>query len=90
MCARRIRISILGTPGAGLLPPVVRPAPDRLIKRYFHDMRQLRMFNDHDGVPWNNNNAEHAVKQFAYYREVADGAFSEHGLNEYLVLLAWT
>jgi hypothetical protein len=39
-------------------------------------------------VPWNNNNAEHAVKRFAYYREVADGYFSEVGQNEYLVLLS--
>ena len=34
---------------------------------------------DHDGVPWNNNNAEHAVKAFAYYREIADGQFTEDG-----------
>jgi hypothetical protein len=39
-------------------------------------------------VPWNNNNAEHAVKRFAYYREMADGQFWEAGLNEYLVLLS--
>jgi hypothetical protein len=39
-------------------------------------------------VPWNNNNAEHAVKKFAHYREIADGQFSEAGLNEYLVLLS--
>jgi hypothetical protein len=30
----------------------------------------------------------HAVKRFAYYRETADGQFSEAGLNEYLVLLS--
>src|SRR5207247_6409739 len=33
-------------------------------------------------------NAEHAVKRFAYYQEVADGYFSETGLQEYLVLLS--
>ena len=38
--------------------------------------------------PWNNNHAEHAVKQFAYYREIADGYFSETGLQDYLVLLS--
>jgi hypothetical protein len=41
----------------------------------------LFTFLDHDGVPWNNNNAEHAVKRFADYREMADGHFSEQGLN---------
>jgi hypothetical protein len=30
---------------------------------------KLFTFLDYDGVPWNNNPAERAVKQFAYYRE---------------------
>jgi hypothetical protein len=47
---------------------------------------KLFTFMDHDGVPWNNNNAEHAVKQFAYYRDIADGRMVETGLNDYLVL----
>src|SRR5262249_19620820 len=45
---------------------------------------KLFTFLHHDGVPWNNNNAEHAVKRFAYYRELTDGVFSETGLNNYL------
>jgi hypothetical protein len=49
---------------------------------------RLFTFLDHDGVPWNNNNAEHAVKAFAYYREVADSLITEVGLNQYLVLLS--
>lgn len=49
---------------------------------------RLFTFLDHDGVPWNNNNAEHAVKAFAYYREVADTLITEVGLNQYLVLLS--
>ena len=43
-------------------------------------------FLDHDGVPWNNNNAEHAIKRFAKYRRDADGRFTERTLEEYLVL----
>ena len=43
-------------------------------------------FLDHDGVPWNNNNAEHAIKRFAKYRRHADGYFTERSLEEYLVL----
>ncbi len=49
---------------------------------------RLFTFLAHDGVPWNNNNAEHAVKAFAYYREVADSMITEVGLNQYLVLLS--
>jgi hypothetical protein len=37
---------------------------------------------------WNNNNAEHALKRFAYYRELSDGMLTEVGLYEYLVLLS--
>lgn len=43
-------------------------------------------FLDHDGVPWNNNNAEHAIKRFAKYRRDTDGLFSERTLKDYLVL----
>jgi hypothetical protein len=57
-------------------------------KRLLKCQDTLFTFLDHDGVPWNNNNAEHAVKRFAYYREVADGLLTEAGLNQYLVLLS--
>ena len=43
---------------------------------------------DYDGIPWNNNNAEHAVKHFAKYRRLANGRFSERGLKDYLKLLS--
>ncbi len=49
---------------------------------------KLFTFLDHDGVPWNNNNAEHAIKVFAKYRALANGHFSEDGLNQYLTLLS--
>jgi hypothetical protein len=42
----------------------------------------------HDGVPWNNNNAENAIKQFAYYREETSGIMKEGGLSSYLTLLS--
>src|SRR5439155_8525166 len=47
---------------------------------------KLFTFLDHDGVPWNNTNAEHAIKRFAKYRRQADGCFTERSLQEYLVL----
>ncbi len=57
-------------------------------KRLMKYQDKLFTFLHYDGVPWNNNNAEHALKRFAYYREIADGQFSEAGLQEYLVLLS--
>ncbi|MEA2712424.1 MAG: hypothetical protein QOK27_385, partial [Gemmatimonadales bacterium] len=42
-------------------------------KRLIKNKGKLFTFLDHDGVPWNNNNAEHAIKAFAYYRTVFDG-----------------
>ena len=59
-------------------------AQERLIK----NRDSLFTFLKYDSVPWNNNNAEHAVKRFAYYREVSDGKLSEAGLMDYLVLLS--
>jgi predicted RecB family nuclease len=49
---------------------------------------KLFTFLDHDGVPWNNNNAEHAMKAFAYYRRITDGQVKEKPLSDYLVLLS--
>jgi hypothetical protein len=49
---------------------------------------RLFTFLDHDGVPWNNNNAEHAIKKFVKYRRNADGRFTEKSLGDHLVLLS--
>jgi hypothetical protein len=57
-------------------------------KRLLKNEGKLFAFLDHDGVPWNNNNAEHAIKNFAYYRRISDGKMREAGLSDYLVLLS--
>jgi predicted RecB family nuclease len=57
-------------------------------KRLLKNQDTLFTFLNHDGVPWNNNNAEHAIKHFAYYRVIADGMMTEAGLEDYLVLLS--
>ena len=49
---------------------------------------KLFTFLRHDGVPWNNNNAEHAIKPFAKYRVTSDGQMTEPRLPDYLVLLS--
>jgi hypothetical protein len=57
-------------------------------KRFMRYRDKLFTFLYHDGVPWNNNNAEHAIKHFANYRVVSDGRMTERGLSAYLVLLS--
>jgi len=57
---------------------------DRLQK----NREKLFTFLRFDGVPWNNNNAEHAVKPFAALRHVIGGVTSEHGIQDYLILLS--
>jgi hypothetical protein len=57
-------------------------------KRFQKFGDRLFTFLDYDGVPWNNNNAEHAIKYFAKYRSLGDGAFTERTIQEALVLLS--
>ena len=42
----------------------------------------------YDGVPWNNNNAEYAIKAFAMFRHAIEGLTTEKGLRDYLVMLS--
>jgi DNA-directed RNA polymerase subunit RPC12/RpoP len=62
------------------------PLANKYKKRFQKSGEKMFTFLDHDGVPWNNNNAEHAIKRFAKYRRDADGRFTERTLEEYLVL----
>jgi len=48
----------------------------------------LFTFLDFDGIPWNNNNAEHAIKAFALLRRDLNGLANEKGIREYLILLS--
>ena len=63
-------------------------AAEALRQRLLKYRDKLFTFLGHDGVPWNNNNAENAIKQFAYYREDTDGMHEGGGLRDYLVLLS--
>ncbi len=57
-------------------------------KRFDKNRTSLFTFLEHDGVPWNNNNAEHAIKALADLRNVIGGTSSPKGIREYLVLLS--
>ena len=57
-------------------------------QRLMKNRDKLFTFIDHDGVPWNNNNAENAIKRFARYRDKAGARLTEAGLGDFLVLLS--
>ena len=60
----------------------------KLKERLEKNRDKLFTFLSFDGVPWNNNNAEHAVKPFAKLRHVIGGVTTEKGIRDYLVLLS--
>jgi hypothetical protein len=57
-------------------------------KRFEKNRDKLFTFLDYDSVPWNNNNAEHAIKAFAALRKGIGGTSTEKGIREYLTLLS--
>ncbi len=57
-------------------------------KRFEKNRDKLFTFLDYDGIPWNNNNAEHAIKAFATLRKVIGGSSSDKGIHEYLTLFS--
>ena len=62
-------------------------AAEALRARLLKYRDKLFTFIRHDGIPWNNNNAENAIRRFAYYRDENTGRLRETGLSDYLTLL---
>lgn len=60
----------------------------RYQKRFAKYGDRLFTFLDFDGVPWNNNGAEHAAKSFAKFRRTGEGLFTERSVSEALVMLS--
>ena len=63
-------------------------AASKLVERLQRNRNKMFTFLDFDDVPWNNNNAEHAVKAFALIRRVINGLTTERCLRDTLVLLS--
>lgn len=55
-------------------------------KRFKRYRNSLFTFLEEDGVPWNNNMAERAIRHLAVQRKIS-GSFFETGAQQYLVLL---
>ena len=62
-------------------------AGSALQKRIEKNKDKLFTFLDHDNVPWNNNNAEHAVRAFTRLRNVM-ATSTPKGTSEYCILLS--
>ncbi len=57
-------------------------------KRFDRYKDKLFTFLSYDEVPWNNNNAENAIKRFVFLRRIIGGSSTENGIREYLILLS--
>jgi hypothetical protein len=63
-------------------------AASKCKERFEKNRDRLFTFLRFDDVPWNNNNAEHAIKAFARLRDVISGTSTKKGVDEYLTLLS--
>jgi hypothetical protein len=63
-------------------------ASKALQDRLLRNRERLFTFLQHDGVSWNNNLAENAIKRISDYREDVGRSVKEAGLTEHLVLLS--
>ena len=55
-------------------------------KRFRRYREELFTFLSNDGIPWNNNTAERAIRHFAIQRKIS-GSFHKNGALQYLRLL---
>jgi predicted RecB family nuclease len=49
---------------------------------------KLFNFIDYDGIPWNNNNAENAIKRLAMLRRTIGGSSTPEGIKDYMILFS--
>lgn len=57
-------------------------------KRFIKYKDKLFLFLNHDGIPWNNNNAEHSIKPFAKWRKKISKSLSKKNIEHHLILLS--
>ena len=57
-------------------------------ERFEKNSDKLFTFLTYDGIPWNNNNAEHAIKAFARLRRLIERMTSPKGIEADLILLS--
>jgi hypothetical protein len=57
-------------------------------KRFIKYKEKLFLFLNHDGIPWNNNNAEYSIKPFAKWRKKVSKSLNKKNIENHLVLLS--
>ncbi len=57
-------------------------------KRLIKYREKLFLFLKFDGIPWNNNNAEHAIKPFAKWRKKISKSLTPQNIENHLILLS--
>jgi predicted RecB family nuclease len=57
-------------------------------KRFIKYKEKLFLFLNHDGIPWNNNNAEHSIKPFAKWRKKISKSLTKKNIEHHLILLS--
>jgi hypothetical protein len=67
---------------------VTSEAAGGYVRRFTKYRNHLFRFLEYDGVPWNNNCAEHAIKSFAKFRRTSNGVVTEDTISDYLVILS--
>jgi predicted RecB family nuclease len=56
-------------------------------KRFAKNTNKLFVFLKHDGVPWNNNVAENAIRHLAKWRRLVSGRITKTGIEQYCIFL---
>lgn len=57
-------------------------------KRFIKYKEKLFLFLNHNGIPWNNNNAEHSIKPFAKWRKKISKSLTKKNIEHHLILLS--
>lgn len=60
----------------------------KCVKRLKKNWSEYWTFLHYDNVPWNNNNAEVAMKAVAIHRRGTNGQMNENGIRQYLEMLS--
>jgi len=60
----------------------------KYVKKFKKYRNKLFTFLNYNGIPWNNSNAETAIRFFSMYRTLADGRFTENSIDSYLIFLS--
>jgi predicted RecB family nuclease len=81
---RKAAIRFMDNVGSGCYSSEIAQKYQKRIRKYGE---RLFTFLNHDNVPWNNNNAEHALKKFRKFIKLSDGLFTDRTFSEACVLL---